>query len=138
MERTYNERRFLAFVVDISIALVIAVTLTTVYNVKLPLPAPKFINRLVYLTDAIFFVYCFVCYLLFGGLTIGRMLFNLRIVCKDGRRIGFMRSLCRSLFQCILPIAILNIFYMLYFRTKESFFDKSTDTKNIYWHKTVL
>ena len=130
----YNfEKRSMAYIVDILIAFVAA----TIYVIFAPSSdALSFLNNLsrvfIYYTG-FFFVYCFLCYFLFNGITIGRLIFGTAIRNKDYTRMNIKTCAIRALLQAFLPISLLNVAYMLMNRTEESFFNKVTDTISVYW-----
>ncbi len=133
MEQVRYEKRFMAYVIDIAIALAIALALTSVFSFKMALGIMGYFNTLTVLTSTVFFLYTFIFYLCFNGLSIGRMIFNSRLVCKDNKRMPPVTIFMRALLQTLFPLAIMNVGYMLLYRTQESFFEKATNTMNIPW-----
>ncbi|MBQ9730855.1 MAG: RDD family protein [Bacilli bacterium] len=129
----YNfEKRSMAYLVDIIIAFVAA----SLYVVFAPSSdALSFLNNLsrvfTYYT-VFFFVYCFLCYALFNGVTIGRLIFGTAIRNKDYTRMSIGTCALRALLQAFIPLSILNLAYMFINRTEESFFNKATDTISVY------
>lgn len=134
MPQARYEKRFMAYIIDVAIALAIALYITTTYSIRVPLKFMDYMTTLSILTSVIFFIYIVLFYLIFNGLSIGRMIFNCRIVTKEGKRMRPLTIVMRALLQAILPLAILNIGYMLLYRTQESFYEKATDTMNVMWH----
>ena len=130
----YNfEKRSMAYIVDILIAFVAA----AIYVIFAPSSdALSFLNNLsrvfIYYTG-FFFVYCFLCYFLFNGITIGRLIFGTAIRNKDFTRMNIGTCAIRALLQAFIPLSLLNVAYMLINRTEESFFNKATNTISVYW-----
>ena len=130
----YNfEKRSMAYIVDILIAFVVA----AIYVIFAPSSdALSFLNNLsrvfVYYT-IFFFIYCFLCYFLFNGITIGRLIFGTAIRNKDFTRMSIGTCAIRALLQSFIPLSLLNVAYMLMNRTEESFFNKVTNTISVYW-----
>ena len=130
----YNfEKRSMAYIVDILIAFVSA----AIYVIFAPSSdALSFLNNLsrvfIYYTG-FFFVYCFLCYFLFNGITIGRLIFGTAIRNKDFTRMNIGTCAIRALLQSFIPLSLLNVAYMLMNRTEESFFNKVTNTISVYW-----
>ena len=130
----YNfEKRSMAYIVDILIAFVAA----AIYVIFAPSSdALSFLNNLsrvfIYYTG-FFFVYCFLCYFLFNGITIGRLIFGTAIRNKDFTRMNIGTCAIRALLQAFIPLSLLNVAYMLMNRTEESFFNKATNTISVYW-----
>ena len=130
----YNfEKRSMAYIVDILIAFVAA----AIYVIFAPSSdALSFLNNLsrvfVYYT-IFFFIYCFLCYFLFNGITIGRLIFGTAIRNKDFTRMSIGTCAIRALLQSFIPLSLLNVAYMLMNRTEESFFNKVTNTISVYW-----
>lgn len=130
----YNfEKRSMAYFIDIIIAFVAA----SLYVVFAPSSDQiSFINNIsrVFMYHTVFFfVYCFFCYLVFNGITIGRLIFGTAIRNKDFTRMNIATCAIRALMQSFIPISLLNIAYMFINRTEESLFNKATNTISIYW-----
>ena len=72
----------------------------------------------------------------FGGISIGRLIANLRIVKNDGRRMNIMTIFIRAFMQSLVLIAPLNVAYQLYYKTSSSIYDYVTNTHNTFiWNK---
>ena len=134
MEQTQPERRFLAYIIDYGIALAIALTLVTIYSFSWSASVFYYFYMLALVTAAILFIYYFLFYLFTGGLSIGKMIFNIRAISIKDRRLNFYQSFMRAALQSLLPIAFLNMLYQLFWHSQASFFDRATDTKIVYWH----
>jgi len=129
----YNfERRSMGYFVDI----VIAFTAAVLYVVFAPSSdALSFftnLSRVFIYYSLFFFVYCFLFYALFNGVTIGRLIFGTAIRNKDYTRMSIATCAIRALLQAFIPLSLLNVAYMFMNRTEDSFFNKATDTISVY------
>ncbi len=131
--RANYEKRFLAYVFDVIIAFLVAFGSILYLNLTLPF----FIFFLYFLTAVqiyaivFYFIYILIALYLFQGISIGGMIFNVRILNQDLKPLTFTKALIRALLQALLPLAIFNIAYMLINRTQTSVFDAATETRTV-------
>lgn len=135
MEQTQVEKRFFAYVIDYGIALIVAIALVTVYSISWPTNVFYYFFLLALLTGGILFAYYFLFYLFTGGFTIGKMLFNIRAISIKDKRLNLYQCIMRAALQSLIPVAILNVLYQLFWKSTTSFFDRATDTKIIVWRQ---
>jgi uncharacterized RDD family membrane protein YckC len=131
--RANYEKRFLAYVFDVIIAFLVAFGSILYLNLTLPF----FIFFLYFLTAVqiyaivFYFIYILGALFLFGGVSIGGMIFNVKVLDNSLKPLSFTKALIRALLQSLLPLAIFNIAYMLINRTQTSVFDAATDTRTV-------
>ena len=131
--RANYEKRFLAYVFDVIIAFLVAFGSILYLNLTLPF----FIFFLYFLTAVqiyaivFYFIYILIALYLFQGISIGGMIFNVRILNQDLKPLTFTKALIRALLQALLPLAVFNIAYMLINRTQTSVFDAATETRTV-------
>ena len=131
--RANYEKRFLAYVFDVIIAFLAAFGSILYLNLTIPF----FIFFLYFLTAVqiyavvFYFIYILGALFLFRGVSIGGMIFNVRILDNDLKPLNFTKAIMRALLQSLLPLAVFNIPYMLINRTQTSVFDAATDTRTV-------
>ena len=133
MEQTQPERRFLAYIIDYGIALAVALTLVTIFSLSWSASVFYYFYMLALVTSAILFIYYFLFYLFTGGLSIGKMIFNIRAVGIKRKRLNIYQAIMRAALQSLIPVAFLNVLYQLFWHSQTSFFDQATDTKIVAW-----
>ena len=131
MMTTNYEKRFLAYIIDYS--LIFALALVTIVFGRITLQNPIFV-----LLDATYFVafvyltiYKFICYFFFGGITIAGLIFNMKIVKEDGSRLSAIAAIIRALMQAMIPLALLNVAYMMFNRTQQTIYDVATYSTSV-------
>ena len=131
--RANYEKRFLAYVFDVIIAFLAAFGSILYLNLTIPF----FIFFLYFLTAVqiyavvFYFIYTLGALFLFRGVSIGGMIFNVRMLDNDLKPLNFTKAIMRALLQSLLPLAVFNIPYMLINRTQTSVFDAATDTRTV-------
>lgn len=125
------ERRALGFMIDIIVALLLAILVVTISPYSIEYALLENVHRALVWYTIIFFIYAFVCYFVFNGLTLGRFLFKTALKNKDLTRMNIKTCFVRALLQSFLPLIIVNAIYMVLYRSTESFYDKITDTTSI-------
>lgn len=127
------EKRFLAYFTDVLFALILSLIAIYVLKIKLP-----FLNYFLYFfttpqiyTVIFYFIYILICFLFFKGVSIGGIIFNVRVVSENDSKMRVGQIIMRSLLQSLFPLAIFNIAYMLLYRTQISVFDACTNSKTM-------
>ena len=134
MQRANYERRLLAYIFDIIFSLVFVILMHFLFTHLLKVQAPKWVSSIyldsTYVTTCIsLFVYVSLSYFLFNGVTLGGLIFNVRITNKDESKMSFKTCLMRSLLLSIILLSIYNLVYMLKYKTQIAFYDDATDTR---------
>lgn len=129
----YNfEKRSMAYFVDIIIAFVAAAIYVLLAPSSDKLSFLNNLSRVFIYYSIFFFVYCFICYVVFNGVTLGRFIFGTAIRNKDYTRMNIATCAIRALLQSFIPLSFLNLAYMFINRTEDSLFNLATDTKSVY------
>ena len=131
MMTTNYEKRFLAYIIDYS--LLFGLALVTIVFGQITLQHPIFV-----LLDATYFVaffylviYKFICYFFFGGITVAGLIFNIKTIGEDGTRLSASAAIIRSLMQAMIPLALVNVAYMLFNRTQQTIYDVATFSTSV-------
>lgn len=131
MQRANYERRMLAFLFDTIFSFVFAIFLNLFVKKVLKISFPLWLDTTYVMTCFSYFFYVTFSYYVFDGVTLGGLLFNVRIVNKDNSRINLKTCAMRSILLAVLFLSIYNIVYMLINKTQVSFYDDATDTKAV-------
>lgn len=131
MQRANYERRMLAFIFDIIFSFIFAIFLNIFAKKVLKISFPLWLDTTYVMTCFSYFFYVTFAYYVFDGVTLGGLLFNVRIVNKDNSRINLKTSAMRSILLAVLFLSLYNIVYMLINKTQVSFYDDATDTKAV-------
>ena len=134
MQRANYERRMLAYIFDIifSFIFVLLMHFLFVHGIKVKFPewASSLYLDSTYVTTCLsLFVYLSLTYYLFNGVTLGGLIFNVRITNKDESKMSFKTCLMRSLLLSVILLSIYNLVYMLKYKTQIAFYDDATDTR---------
>lgn len=130
MDIARYEKRIISFVLDEIVALIPALIIGLIMYFGLNFRS----HFLAYATIFVFVWYAFyiiinTLYLTFSnGFTLGSHLTRTRVVHRSKKKIGFSDSFIRSIMIGILPMVIINAFYMITRHTELTAFDRITDT----------
>lgn len=125
------EKRAMAYLIDIIASLIIAAIVVIISPVSDYYAFLENVSRALFWYSVIFFIYAFVSYFFFNGLSFGRKIFKTALRNKDLTKMSFKTCAMRALLQAFLPLTVINVFYQLFYRSTESLFDKITDTTSI-------
>ena len=131
MQRANYERRLLAYIFDIIFSFIFAIFLNIFIKKVIKMPLPLWLDRTYVLTCFSFFFYATFAYSLFRGVTLGGLLFNVKIVNKDDSRMNIKTSCMRAMLLGVLFLSIFNFIYMLINKTQVSFYDEATNTRSV-------
>ncbi len=131
MTRANYERRMLAYVFDVFFSFVFAVFFNLFAKKVLKIAFPLWLDVTYVLTCLSYFFYVSLTYYFFDGVTLGGLIFNVRIVNMDNSRLTFKTSLMRAILLAVIFISLYNIIYMLLHKTQVSFYDDATNTKAV-------
>ena len=62
----------------------------------------------------VYFCYFIVCEMCFNGQSVGKKIFNLRVMRDNGQPVGLSQSLVRNLFRAVLDVLYIGLFFMLF------------------------
>lgn len=119
-----HERRFFASIIDIGIVLVISLL------ISIFVPNTIFTRDLTILTTyfVVAFIYMFLSLLITKDKTIGLYSMSLRLLGRDWEKPNFKIILLRSITHAIPVLYLVNILYMILYKTEETFFDELSDS----------
>lgn len=131
MQRANYERRLLAYIFDLIFSFIFAIFLGIFLKKIIKIPFPMWLDRTYVMTCLSCFIYVSLAYSLFNGVTIGGLLFNVKIVNKDDSRMNLKTSFTRGILLGVIFLAIFNVVYMLINKTQISFYDEATNTRAV-------
>lgn len=137
MKRADYENRFFAFIVDFSICFASAIG-WTIYGSSLvdfsSIALFIIFDYFSVLVALLFISYHVFFYLVFKGITIGGVIFNVRIIDVNGvenKRLSLTKALLRGILLSLIPLAVINIPFMLFRKDQATLYDQLVDTTSV-------
>lgn len=137
MNKADYENRFFAFLTDFIIAFFSAIGWTIFGSFVFDFTKIQlflFFDYFSFFLMFIFFIYHVFFYFVFKGVTVGGLLFNVRIVdshVPQKRRLSLFKVLLRPLLLSLFPLLLINIPFMLIKKSQVTLFDELVDTTAI-------
>ena len=124
-----HEKRFLATLIDAGIGAVLAFVLSLVLNLIFNIEFMNFDYYYLFMFVITMFLYQFVNLLVLKNQTIGLGLMSLKVLSRDWERVSIKQNLLRSISISIPILFIINVLYMLVYKTKSiTLFDEISET----------
>ena len=131
MQRANYERRLLAYIFDIIFSFIFAIFLNIFVSKVIKLKLPLWLDRTYVFTCFSYFFQVASSYYLFNGVTIGGLIFNVKIVNNDDSKMNFKTCCMRSMLLGVIFLSVFNFIYMLINKTQVSFYDEATNTRAV-------
>lgn len=128
MKRVNYERRLLAYVFDILFSFIFTIFLNLILK-AIGFSFPLWLDVTYVTTCFSYFFYVTIAYYFFNGVTIGGLIFNVRVTNKDESKMDFKTCAMRAVLLGIIFLSIYNVVYMLILKTQVSFYDDATNTR---------
>ena len=129
MNAMLHEKRFLATLIDAGIGLVLSFLLSILFNLLLDIEFMNFDYYYVIVFTLTMFLYQFFSIYLFKNFTLGLYLMGLKILSNDWERVSVKQNVLRSVSISIPILFIINLLYMVVYRTKSvTLFDSISET----------
>lgn len=128
MEIVSTRRRLVGTIIDILFCIIIATLLVAFDLIINPFNFMGNFSFVINFASLISFVYLLICYLVFNGGSLGRLVTASHIVTKDFKRMNIKTCFVRALLQSIFILHIINVLYQFANKTQESIFGYITDT----------
>lgn len=124
-----HEKRFLATLIDAGVGLLLSLIISLIFNIWLDIRFCNFDYYYLFMFTFVMFLYQFLCILLFKDKTLGFYLMNLKLLSNDWEKVNLRQNLLRSLTICIPILFVMNLLYMVVYKTKSTtLFDEISDT----------
>ena len=124
-----HEKRFLATLIDAGIGAVLAFVLSLVLNLIFNIEFMNFDYYYLFMFVITMFLYQFINLLVLKNQTIGLGLMSLKVLSRDWERVSIKQNLLRSISISIPILFIINVLYMLVYKTKSiTLFDEISET----------
>ncbi len=132
MEKISVKRRVIAYLIDITLSVIASVFLLALLNIQIEVRFFKYFELLSIFQSIILFVYLFLFYMFGNGLSIGKIICNIRIVKDNNQNMELIDLFLRAFMQSLLILTVANVFFQLYTKSTVSLFDYTTNTKAVY------
>ncbi|MDD3422372.1 MAG: RDD family protein [Bacilli bacterium] len=125
------QARFVCYCFDYAIMFLLSFGLVRLFGFRLPFAAylAYYFTPIRFYAIILYFFYILICFAFFKGVSLGGIIFNVRVVNEDNSKMPFGKCVIRSLLQTAFPLAVFNVPYMLIYRTQISLFDACSNSK---------
>ena len=123
-----HEKRFLATLIDAGIGMVLAFIVSILLNLLLDIRFTNFDYYYIIMFNITMFLYQFLCIIFSKNQTIGLYLVGLKLLSNDWEKVSLKQNMLRSLTISIPVLFVINLLYMVVYKTSFTLFDDISDT----------
>lgn len=127
------QARFICYCFDYVFMYLLSFAVVKIFGFELPFAThlAYFFTPVRFYAIIFYFVYILICFFLLKGVSLGGIIFNVRVVDEDSSKLTIGKAIIRALLQTSFFLAVFNVPYMLIYRTQVSLFDACTDSKTV-------